>query len=156
MSITRLPEFDLGSDTELSGVFRSLALTSYRAAAGHVWRLPYGRNSYRGNYALVLKEGCGTCSTKHALLAALAREHDQPVELRLGIYEMDALNTPGVGEVLLRNRISSIPEAHCYLAYRDIRIDLTRSDATTSIGPLLHEETIEPEGIGDHKLDLHR
>ena len=36
----------------------------------------------------VLSAGKGTCSTKHALLAAVASEQNIPVALTLGIYEM--------------------------------------------------------------------
>ncbi|MEO8071760.1 MAG: hypothetical protein ABI686_00790 [Acidobacteriota bacterium] len=56
--------------------------------------MPYGRNSNRADFNLVLKENRGMCATKHALLAALAAEHNQPVFLTLGIYEMNEGNTP--------------------------------------------------------------
>jgi hypothetical protein len=36
-------------------------------------------------------------------------------------------NTPGVGEVLARYGLLSLPEAHCYLMYNGMRIDVTRS-----------------------------
>jgi hypothetical protein len=55
--------------------------------------LPYGRNSDHSDWRLVLGEGRGTCSTKHALLADLARENRRHVALMLGIYEMDEDNT---------------------------------------------------------------
>jgi len=38
------------------------------------------------------------------------------VELRLGIYEMNADNILGVGPVLRRCGLDLVPEAHCYLA----------------------------------------
>ncbi len=117
--------------------------------------LPYGRNSDRSNYRLVLEEGRGTCSTKHALLAALAQEHDRPVKLRLGIYEMDGINTPGVGPVLRRYGMDFIPEAHCYLVYRGARVDLTVAGEKKSL-PFLDEEEIEPGGIGAYKVQRHR
>ena len=129
----------------------------FRSAAHHVTSLPYGRNTDRSDYRLVLEEGRGTCSTGHALLAALAREHGWPVGLRLGIYEMDGLNTPGVGPVLRRYGLACIPEAHCYLAYRGVRVDLTGvGDAEKPIHALLHEEEIEPHQIGGYKLGRHR
>jgi len=119
--------------------------------------LPYGRNTDRSDYRLVLEEGRGTCSTRHALLAALAREHDWPVELRLGIYEMDGRNTPGVGPVLRRYGLDLVPEAHCYLAYREVRVDLTGlGKAEEPIRAFLHEEEIEPRQIGAYKVKRHR
>jgi hypothetical protein len=65
--------------------------------------LPYGRNSDRSDWRLVLGEGRGTCSAKHALLADLARENRRHVALVLGIYEMDEDDTQEIGTVLDRN-----------------------------------------------------
>jgi hypothetical protein len=79
--------------------------------------LPYGRNSDHSDWRLVLGEGRGTCSTKHALLADLARENRRHVALVLGIYEMDEDNTQEIGTVLDRNGLPCVPEAHCYLAH---------------------------------------
>lgn len=155
-SLETLPNFDLEHGARLSTQFIFHGKRDYHAAARYVRRLPYGRNADRSDYGLVLLESRGTCSTKHALLAALAREHDRPVELRLGIYEMDGDNTPGVGQVLRRHGLDGVPEAHCYLAYRGLRIDLTHAESTEPVEDFLHEETIEPEGIGAYKVDTHR
>jgi hypothetical protein len=155
-SLEKLPNFDLDPGAVISAQFLFYGNRDYHAAARHVWRLPYGRNSERANYGLVLVEGRGTCSTKHALLAALAREHDRPVELWLGIYEMNEDNTPGVGPVLRGYGLDSVPEAHCYLACKGVRVDLTRAEPTQPIEDFLHEESIEPEGIGAYKVDTHR
>lgn len=154
--VEALPNFALGGEAGLSAGFAALGRRDYHAAARHVRRLPYGRNSQRADYGLVLQEGRGTCSTKHALLAALAREHGWPVELRLGIYEMSGDNTPGVGPVLCRYGLELVPEAHCYLAYGGVRVDLTRVVAPDPILDFLYEETIEPAGIGAYKVDVHR
>jgi hypothetical protein len=151
-----LPNFDLEPGAALGAQFIFLGNRDFHAAARYVRQLPYGRNENRSDYGLVLAERRGTCSTKHALLAALAREHGRPVELRLGIYEMDADNTPGVGPVLSRHGLDSLPEAHCYLAYGGARVDLTRAQHTEPVEDFLYEETIEPEGIGAYKVDTHR
>lgn len=151
-----MPNFALDGRGQLDAAFVALGKLDYHAAARHVRRLPYGRNSDRADYRLVLEEGRGTCSTKHALLAALARDHGLPVELRLGIYEMDGHNTQGVGPVLARYGLDGVPEAHCYLAYRGARVDLTRAIPTDPIEDYLYEETIEPAGIGTHKVGIHR
>lgn len=155
-ALERLPNFDLEPGAGRSAQFIFHGNRNYHAAARYVWQFPYGRNSDRSDYGLVLTERRGTCSTKHALLAALAREHDRPVELRLGIYEMDGNNTPGVGPVLRRYGLDGIPEAHCYLAYCGTRVDFTRAASTEPVEDFLHEETIEPEGIGAYKVEMHR
>ena len=154
MSVESLPDFPISTNGEFGSRFRSLGTKGYRAAARHVRDLPYGRNSDRADFRLVLKEGRGTCSTKHALLAALAGEHDAGVELRIGLYLMDASNTPGVAPILRRHDLPGLPEAHCYLAYRGARVDVTGVEGT--IEDFLYEETIDPAQIGAYKVDLHK
>ena len=53
------------------------------SAVTYIRRLPYGRNTDRSDILRVLREGKGTCSTKHALLACLAQEQGIPLELTL-------------------------------------------------------------------------
>jgi hypothetical protein len=118
--------------------------------------LPYGRNSDHSDWRLVLGEGRGTCSTKHALLADLARENRRHVALVLGIYEMDEDNTQEIGTVLDRNGLPCVPEAHCYLAHEGARVDLTReAGGTEQIQGFLQEEEIEPRQIGEYKVEAH-
>jgi len=137
--------------------FRDRGITDFAAAAHYVQSLPYGRTSRRDDVTLVLTEGRGTCSTKHALLAALGAEIGLDVILTLGIYEMSEANTPGVGPVLARHGLTAIPEAHCYLVSDGRRIDVTRDvTAAEPIPAFLHEEPIRIDQIGDYKVDLHR
>ncbi len=157
MIIERLPSFALHPERPLGRRFAALGLGDYREAARHVRNLPYGRNSDRSDWRLVLEEGRGTCSTKHALLAELARENGRPVALVLGVYEMDGVNTPGVGPVLSEHGLSCVPEAHCYLAHEGARVDLTReSGGAEQPKRFLHEEEIEPYQIGEYKVQAHR
>ncbi len=70
---------------------------------------------------------------------------------------MDGRNTPGVGPVLRRYGLDLVPEAHCYLAYRGVRVDLTGvGEAEEPIHAFLHEEEIEPRQIGAYKVERHR
>lgn len=156
--VTLLPALRLTKAGPVSDAFRALGVEDLAGAARHVRALPYGRISDRLGWAtLVLAEHRGTCTTKHALLAELAREQGVPLELTLGIYEMGEANTPGVGAVLARHGLSTIPEAHCYLTHGGRRIDVTR-DVTPEqrIDRFLHEEPIAPAQIGDYKIALHR
>lgn len=155
MSLEKLPDFRLETSGHLGTRFRALGVEDFRQAAGYVRDLPYARNSDRSVFFLVLTERRGTCSTKHALLAALAREHGVGVELRLGVYLMDGANTPAVAGVLEARGLAGLPEAHCYLAYRGERVDVTGVEADT-VKEFLYEESIEPDQIGAYKLDLHR
>jgi hypothetical protein len=153
-----LPEHRLTASGDASAEFLALGLADYRAAARFVHQLPYGRNADRANFRLVLPERRGTCSTKHALLAALAIEQRLAIRLTLGIYEMSERNTPGIGAVLQKHGLASVPEAHCYLIYNGTRIDVTRAavSPTEPIAHFLHEETIAPEQIGEYKIAMHR
>ena len=153
-----LPNAPLNPLGPLADDFMACNIADFRAAGRYLQELPYGRTADRADFRAVLREGRGTCSTKHALLAALAQEQELAVVLTLGIYEMHERNTPGVGAVLSRYGLAYIPEAHCYLMYEGTRIDITRSgtDPAEPIARFLHEETIVPEQIGNYKVTLHR
>ena len=154
--VQNLPDFPLDAGGETGRRFACLGVRGYREAARYVRSLPYGRTSDRSDWRLVLEEGRGTCSTKHALLAALARENGSAVSLVLGFYEMDGENTPGVGRVLAKHGLRCVPEAHCFLAHDGWRVDLTREDAGDGPASFLYEEEIEPGQIGAFKVEAHR
>ncbi|HKZ09068.1 MAG TPA: hypothetical protein VJU81_26610 [Methylomirabilota bacterium] len=129
----------------------------FAGAARHLLTLPYGRITEREKFWLVLEEGRGTCTTKHALLAELAREQAIDVQLILGIYEMHEGNTPGVGRVLGAHGLAGIPEAHCYLRHQGRRLDITGvPPGAAPIERFLHEEPITVGQIGAYKIEVHR
>ena len=137
--------------------FQAAGVRDFAGAARHLLTLPYGRITDREKFWLVLEEGRGTCTTKHALLAELAREQAIDVQLTLGIYEMHEGNTPGVGRVLGAHGLSHIPEAHCYLRHEGGRLDITGvPPGAAPIERFLHEESITVEQIGAYKIELHR
>src|SRR5262245_1784948 len=92
--LTNRPFAAVGRFTAL---FEAAGIHDFAAAARHALTLPYGRIADRKKLWLVLEEGRGSCTTKHALLAELAREQGIEVHLTLGIYAMSERNTPGVG-----------------------------------------------------------
>lgn len=151
--IRQLPAGELGGG-EASRSARDLGLTRYRLLAAHVRALPYGRNSARDD-RLVLAEGRGTCSTKHALLARVAAENALPVKLVLGIYWMTAASNPPVRSVLEDAGLAGIPEAHCYLSVANKRIDLTAEGEPRPLR-LFCEEFINPKGIHSYKAERHQ
>jgi Transglutaminase-like superfamily len=138
----------------VSAAFLGLRIDDFRRAAQYVRDLPYGRNAAASDMLAVLNERKGTCSTKHALLKALAGEQGLPIRLMLGIYEMDARNTPGIGHVLEEHHLPCIPEAHCYLVHQERRIDVTRNLDEREFEPIaafLIEEEITTEQISEYK-----
>lgn len=141
----------------ISNGFLQLDINNFYEAAKYIQSLPYGRNQ-QNDFRLVLAEQRGTCSTKHALLAQLAKELNLPIHLVIGIYEMSEKNTPKVGAILNKYKLRSIPEAHCYLLYQDERLDFTQTESSkeSPFDSLLYEEKIEPDHIGTYKRDLHQ
>lgn len=156
MEVHQLPHASIQPRGEISGAFLQFDIDHFHQAARTVRDLPYGRTSQKTCLPLVLEQGRGTCSTKHALLAQLAAEQDiDAVQLTLGIYEMSEQNTPGVGQVLHDNNLSSIPEAHCYLSIQGQRFDFTTPETSVSLDEMLAEEVIDPTQIGEYKIQFH-
>lgn len=131
-------------------------LSTFHRVADWVHRLPLGRNSDRRDVRRVLEEGRGTCSTKHALLAVLAQEHGVELPLMLGIFEMDAANTPTAAGVLQESGLPCLPEAHCFLLWGKTRVDLTSVCVPSVERRFLLEERIRPGDILDYKARRHR
>lgn len=129
----------------ITAAFLKKSLADFRSAGRFVCSLPYARNSTPDDPMIVLIEDRGTCSTKHALLRRLADEQGLD-------YEMSERNTPGVGIILTKYGLTTLPEAHCYLRAGAHRIDVTRVSSRIAAEPIsefLHEQDIEPEQIGE-------
>lgn len=154
----KLFNFNLTDQNELSRELLSLGVSNFKDAIIYIQNLPYGRNTNRGDYTLIIKEQKGTCSTKHAFLAALAiQENISGVKLFLGIYKMCAKNTTGVLSVLEKWQLPFLPEAHCYLKINEVLVDVTRnfSNTTSFENSLFTEEEILPLQIGEYKVKRH-
>ena len=145
--------------TVVGEAVRALGFSSFDGLARHVAALPYGRISRSGDPLAVLREGRGTCSSKHVLLATVAQGCGHfEVMLTVGIYEMCEANTPGVGAVLAAASLSAIPEAHCYLTIDHQRFDFTGlpRGERSRFSSLCAEYFLAPEALADRKLPLHR
>lgn len=147
----------LVSSAPVSIAFRKHGIDSFSQALEWVHALPYGRNSDRANYMLIFQELRGTCSTKHAAVAALAHENGIFMQLQMAICKLDATLEPKVQPLLDQMGIEFLPEAHCYLHYAGQDIDLTFPDqAPTLRVETLEVHTIQPEQIGSYKLAIHQ
>ncbi len=134
-------------------------ITTWGELVRFVQHLPYGRNTNRSDCSLVLSEGKGTCSSKHALLMHIAQAHHfLQVQLQIGIYKMKASNTKGVGKVLRQYQLDHLPEAHCYLKINEQRYDYTRPESDISLieKDLLLERNISVEDVAEFKVILHK
>ena len=124
-----------------------------------VKNLPYGRNANRYDFSLVLSENKGTCSSKHAFLKDFADKNEiENVKLFIGIFKMDEVNTPKLGDLLSKNNIKYIPEAHCYLKINQIPFDVTTIDSFYDKikHDIIEEIEITPNQVSDFKVEYHK
>ncbi|WP_299122758.1 hypothetical protein [uncultured Winogradskyella sp.] len=150
--------FKISDQGSLSRQCLEFGVTNFMDVCNLVKELPYGRNSDRSDFASVIKEQKGTCSTKHAFLKQLTVENSiEYISLCLGIYKMNASNTKGIGSVLSKHRLIYIPEAHTYLKYKEQIFDFTSTNASNRFyDSILYEEDIEAKQIGSYKVNLHQ
>lgn len=147
----------IGSTGPVSRAFRYQRVNDFSEALAWAHGLPYGRNTDRADYMLIFTEGQGTCSTKHAALAALCRENDIQAQLHLAICRLDTGLDPSAANFLDKLNVEFFPEAHCYLRYAGEDIDVTFSDQSPILKvKVLQSYPIQPEQIGAHKLALHQ
>lgn len=154
-----LPDFEIKPVGEISKAFLDSGIHSYHKAIQFVRELPYGRNPDKDNLKTVLIDCKGTCSTKHALLKTLADENGvRNLELKLGIFRMNAQNTPPVAATLEANKLPYIPEAHMYLKYENQIFDFTRRHSMPEDfeEDLISEQNLLPDQINQYKVDLHK
>lgn len=124
-----------------------------------VKNIPYGRNANRYDFSLVLSENKGTCSSKHAFLKNFADKNGiENVKLYIGIFKMNETNTPILGDLLSKNNINYIPEAHCYLKINQVPVDATTSDSFYDKikNDILEEIEIIPNQVSDFKVAYHK
>jgi len=152
-----LPNKALMLNGPISETLLDMGFDSFHQICEWVWHLPYGRNRDNHHYMSVVYEQKGTCSTKHALLKALADELGIELQLTIGIYAMTEANTPGVGKVLEQYQCDEILEAHCYLSYQGQRVDLTRFAMTADepIATFFIEKNITADEITTVKQAFH-
>ena len=158
MAKASFENFTISAHFELSLRFTDMNITDFAAALKYIQHLPYGRNSKEGSLMRVLDEKRGTCSTKNALLHTLCMENGkQGFPLMLGIFNMDAENTPDIQPVLRKYRLPYIPEAHVYLKNNGAIIDATYPKTQQAwIKSIVAEEEIESNDIGAYKVKYHR
>lgn len=130
----------------------------FEALIEKVKNIPYGRNSNRTDFSLVISENKGTCSSKHAFLKDFANKKNIPnVDLIIGIYKMNEANTK-IGSILKENNLEYLPEAHCYLKINGKVTDITNpnSDFEKLRNDILEEICIEPNQVVDFKVKYHQ
>jgi hypothetical protein len=152
-------DFPIQNNGKLSACVLSLGFKRFLPFAEYVRALGYGRTSDSHDVLAGIREKKGTCSSKHLLLASLAHEcGHEDIQLTIGIYSMSEDNTPGVGPVLEQAGLKCIPEAHCYLKYKNSRYDFTglEKGLSSPFDALSLEQDVEPVNMAEVKNTLHR
>lgn len=159
MSNLGSPEFEITSAGPISAAFQQRGIQRFSQAATLVKSIPYGRNSRKDDLLIVFADNCGTCSTRHVLLKALANEHQcNELHQMVGIYRMNAANTFPVANTLAAYNLSYMPEAHSYFRFNGHIFDYTfpSSKPFDMEKELMEEIEIVPEQIGDYKVVFHK
>ena len=114
-----LSNFRIQPEGRISKICLSKELYTLEEVITHLKVLPYGRTSDKRDLAMVLVEGRGTCSAKHALLVQLANENGhENIRLALCTYGMTASVHPEVSVILQQHQLEVIPEARCFVKFQ--------------------------------------
>ena len=156
---TSLPDFTITAEGSITSEFLSRNILTFFEALDFIRQMPYGRNPNKDDLTSVFSDGCGTCSTKHAVLKCLLDEHQlHEFKLMVGIFKMNGANTPKVADTLRKNMLEFIPEAHCYIRYQNEIIDVTNPRSTPAgfVNELLQEMEISANQISEYKVNFHK
>jgi len=145
--LTVFPDKPLSNAGIISSKFLSLGIKSFNQACRYVQELPYGYNSNRNDLMILFKEKKGTCTTKHAVIATLAKELNLSIEKSIGIYTMTEEIVTGTDEILKERHLPYVPMIHCFLVYGQYRVDLSEGNnngKNRSIEEFLYTQRVEP------------
>jgi hypothetical protein len=125
---TVLPNPVITRNGIISEKFIRLNVKTFWDACSYVHELPYGYNSTTNDILVLFKEGFGSCTTKHAVIATLAEELDIPVYKMVGIYAMNEEIVTGTQYIVEKYHLPYVPMIHCFLVYESYRVDLTEGN----------------------------
>jgi hypothetical protein len=154
-----LPDADINGYGLISNEFLRRGITRFKDACRYVHQLPYGYNSDREDLFILFREGRGSCTTKHAVIATLAEELALPIVKKIGIYGMTEDLVTGTSDILEKFKLPYVPMVHCFLVYQDYWVDLTEGNDNGKNRPInrfLHSETVIPNISGKDEYLLYR
>jgi len=157
--LTVLPDKSISNAGIISAEFLSLGIESFKEACRYVHELPYGYNTDRDDLMILFKENKGTCTTKHAVIATLAEEFDLPIAKNIGIYAMTEEIVTGTNEILAKYSLPYVPMVHCFLGYREYRVDFSEGNnngKNCPIKDILYVEEVEPNISAKDEYLLYR
>jgi hypothetical protein len=146
-SYTVLPNPIIDKKGIISENFTNMGIKTFWEACVYVHALPYGYNSTTDDILILFKEGYGSCTTKHAVIATLAEELSIPVHKMIGIYSMNEEVVTGTNLILDKYHLPYLPMIHCFLVYDSYQVDLTEGNnngKNHSIEEFLFTEKVIP------------
>lgn len=158
-AIKALPEKIIVEAGVISNTFLVQGISTFQDACRHVHHMPYGYNADRDDLFALFQEGKGTCTSKHAVIATLAKELGLPVAKHIGIYAMTEALVTGAQPIIDRHRLPCLPMVHCFLQAGAIRVDLTTGNNNGKNGPIkefLYTQQVVPNIAGKEEYLLYR
>ena len=146
-SYDNLPDAEIKPRGEISKKFLELGIKSFKEACKYIHQIEYGYNSTYEDDLILFKENMGTCTTKHAIIAGLARELGIPLQKNVGVYKFTEEITTGTQKIQEKYNIPYIPMVHCFLVYKQYRFDLTEGNNNgkkTSIEDFIEAREVDP------------
>ena len=153
------PDAPITGKGVVSAEFVSLGVERFVDACRYVHQLPYGYNKDRDDLLTLFKEGYGSCTTKHAVIATLAEELGLPVVKNIGVYAMTEEIVSGTNDILKEFDLPYIPMVHCFLVYGDFRVDLTEGNQNgknSAISHFLYTAQVIPNIAGKDEYLMYR
>ena len=134
-SLDKMPDFTLSQSGPITCCFTAQGINRFHDACRLVQGMPYGDNTIESADALFV-DGQGTCISKHRAIAVCAAEQGYEIYQVYGIYPLDEMIVEGVGTILANHGVPFVPAGHCFLAWRDVRVDLTEGNNNGKRGPV--------------------
>jgi hypothetical protein len=153
------PDMPIAGAGAISAEFLRLGITGFLEACRYVHEMPYGYNTDRDDLFVLFTEGKGTCTTKHAVIATLAKELGLKIFKNIGIYAMTEEIVSGTADILHEYDLPYVPMLHCFLVYGDFRVDLTAGNHNGKNRPIndfLHTEKVIPTITSKDEYLLYR
>lgn len=147
ISYSVFPNLSILKKGIISEKFINLKIKNFWDACSYVHDLPYGYNSTTEDILILFKEGFGSCTTKHAVIATLSEELSIPVYKMIGIYAMTEDIVTGTNQILEKYHLPYLPMIHCFLIYDSHTVDLTEGNnngKNRSIEEFLFTEKVIP------------
>jgi hypothetical protein len=146
-AFNKLPDAEITPEGETSRKFLELGIRTFKKACDYVHNIEYGYNTNYDDKFIFFKENKGSCTSKHAVIAGLARELNIPLYKHVGVYKFNEEISTGTNEILKKYNIPYVPMIHCFLVYHNYRFDLTEGNCNgknTTIEDFIHEEKVDP------------